>query len=831
MSVTTEQIQELDFGSNAGAGSSFRELDTSSSDIGGAIGLALDESPTKGLRLARGILSTTDDVAQAADEMGAMVDWAASGDDAARETVARAARLSDGGVLFVDRVSTLPAADARPMVADFLRTGGNIDDIATWLATVGAVLRRHPGATDSLGGVIDWVVDRVEDVVDAISEGVETIIDAVVDAVGSLVDLIADAVRWTVDQLTDLAAALLQAGQSIADVLAAAVQQSLAFVRRMGIALIEAGQLIADVLNQLADIAVSAVRAVVGAAIAAGHAIVDIVAWMAGAVADAVRQAIRGLLDAAGSIFALLVDVAQLGLGVMRDVVSALLEIGHTLIGLVIDLAGMALDALALLIEAAIELGLRVAELVGRLAVMAYDTVADIVTAALRAGITVLELVGEVAGVSYWAFRRIVNGIIEAAGPVGDILDAVLDSAEDFVRDAWRSALNALRFAEAQLRDALDWARARGIAAMEAVLQAWEDIGEDLIAAYQWARDVAIATGDAVFRVIGEVTVKLNNSVSYVIGYLENDFLEGLEDFAIGLLEAGYAVADLVARVVERTIEVVGAVFRGALAAGVTLTDLLINVVTEPSRVVEHVMSALDEMGQTVTDVMGAIAAAIDQLVDDVIAALLAIGTSMQTMIGAIWEIGGGLIGVAVSAILNTFGSYRPLTAAERQLAELIFGDSLDYDDIYISQDDLVNDLIFWVQDGFGEDPDSRAFVTFNLINYDVDDVLTDATLIHELTHVWQATVEGPFYMAEAIHAQLEQELGGPDAYNYGYTNSSNGDGADDALIAAGGDFSVFNPEQQGNIIEHYYVRRYEENRPAAEYAAWQPYVDVVQAA
>ena len=107
--------------------------------------------------------------------------------------------------------------------------------------------------------------------------------------------------------------------------------------------------------------------------------------------------------------------------------------------------------------------------------------------------------------------------------------------------------------------------------------------------------------------------------------------------------------------------------------------------------------------------------------------------------------------------------------------------------------------------------------------------MLTDATLIHELTHVWQATVEGPFYLVEAVHAQLEEALGGPDAYNYGYTNSTNGDGGDTALENS--TFDDFNPEQQGNIIEHYHVRRYEENRLPEEYEAWQPYVDHVQAA
>ena len=37
--------------------------------------------------------------------------------------------------------------------------------------------------------------------------------------------------------------------------------------------------------------------------------------------------------------------------------------------------------------------------------------------------------------------------------------------------------------------------------------------------------------------------------------------------------------------------------------------------------------------------------------------------------------------------------------------------------------------------------------------------------------------------------------------------------------------------EQQGQIVMHYYVRRYEEERPTDEWEDWKKCVDVVQAA
>jgi len=76
--------------------------------------------------------------------------------------------------------------------------------------------------------------------------------------------------------------------------------------------------------------------------------------------------------------------------------------------------------------------------------------------------------------------------------------------------------------------------------------------------------------------------------------------------------------------------------------------------------------------------------------------------------------------------------------------------------------------------------------------------------------------------MVEALEAQASGE-----GYNYGYTDSETGEGAQDRLNAAAGNFSAFNREQQAQIIMHYFVRRYEK---ALDYTAWQPYANIVHA-
>ncbi len=105
--------------------------------------------------------------------------------------------------------------------------------------------------------------------------------------------------------------------------------------------------------------------------------------------------------------------------------------------------------------------------------------------------------------------------------------------------------------------------------------------------------------------------------------------------------------------------------------------------------------------------------------------------------------------------------------------------------------------------------------------------------------------------LADAVYAQATGAGVGGDAYNYGYdetaasvtvktdfgtgTESMNGgravgEGGQNELNAAAGDFDSFNPEQQAQIVMHYYARTMLV-QPALDAAAWQPYIDVVRAA
>jgi hypothetical protein len=217
------------------------------------------------------------------------------------------------------------------------------------------------------------------------------------------------------------------------------------------------------------------------------------------------------------------------------------------------------------------------------------------------------------------------------------------------------------------------------------------------------------------------------------------------------------------------------------------------------------------------------------------------LGAAVKDMLSAVWEVSSGMFGLVVAELFNMLASYRSLNAHEKADLRHIFGKSIDVDKVYISIEDKANDIIFGLQDFFSGNPDSRAFTTGNLINFDPDDNnFNRHTLVHEAVHVWQAMNKGTSYMANALVAQV---LGA--GYNYGYTaGASNttvpidydgntdsfdsgfliGEGAKTTLENGSGNLSDYNEEQQGQIVMHYFVRRFLLKQPKADYSAWERY-------
>jgi len=379
-----------------------------------------------------------------------------------------------------------------------------------------------------------------------------------------------------------------------------------------------------------------------------------------------------------------------------------------------------------------------------------------------------------------------------------------------------------------------------------------EDIGSRISEVIDWA----IAVGDAALELLGEATERLGNSISYVLNYLENDFIPGIRKFVEGALNAASAIAGLIAWVANKTFEIMREVVIGALAAGIGLATLLTEVMLHPDQTLDLFIAAARDVGNSIQDIYQSVLDTGEEFIEEVTETLREFGESIDDMLEAAFEVSAGMLGATISILFEMLGSYRNLTADEEADGRFVFGDAIDWNNTFIAKEGPLNDIVFGVQDFVTRKPESRAFVTGNLINFDVDDDFSRATLVHELTHVWQNQNVGPVYLAHAVSAQL---VGA--GYNYGYNEGLADVGinipnafftpvgtppttsllgvSEGIFTGAGGETVLndatsihdFNEEQQGQILMQYFVRARLLGQTGADINRFQPFVDEAKAA
>jgi hypothetical protein len=125
------------------------------------------------------------------------------------------------------------------------------------------------------------------------------------------------------------------------------------------------------------------------------------------------------------------------------------------------------------------------------------------------------------------------------------------------------------------------------------------------------------------------------------------------------------------------------------------------------------------------------------------------------------------------------FGRGRSLDDAERQQARDMFGNSLDLDAVRI-----VNTTLAAAPTTLGD------YIRTN-------GPMSNATLIHELTHVWQYQHGGAAYISDSLCAQVGA-----------WASSGSRNAAYDltGVVRAGRRFSEYTAEQQATIVETYYT-------------------------
>jgi hypothetical protein len=173
----------------------------------------------------------------------------------------------------------------------------------------------------------------------------------------------------------------------------------------------------------------------------------------------------------------------------------------------------------------------------------------------------------------------------------------------------------------------------------------------------------------------------------------------------------------------------------------------------------------------------------------------------------------------------------RSLTAAERAFAYTVFRNSVRYDDVSISDTAIEGQVITTHYNGAFTIRWGKGFVNI------MGDEGRKATFIHEMTHVWQGCNNGRWtgtYQAKSVSAQVTEgvrDIIKTSDYWDGIKNWDRHRSTAYRLDASrfGEPWSSFNVEQQGNIVETWYIdevlrRRRGNDGPGVFGAGMSPY-------
>lgn len=141
----------------------------------------------------------------------------------------------------------------------------------------------------------------------------------------------------------------------------------------------------------------------------------------------------------------------------------------------------------------------------------------------------------------------------------------------------------------------------------------------------------------------------------------------------------------------------------------------------------------------------------------------------------------------------------RPLTKGEVALAKTVFGNAIDYDAVYVSDQKFVG----FHPEGTAMAPNGNLFMYGCYEDdYSQQGVIRQGLFIHEMTHVWQYQNKVLAPIAEALKLNLQHKFNYLAAYPY--------------TLDAKKDLLDYNMEQQASIVQDNFVAK-----RAPQYRAW----------
>jgi hypothetical protein len=378
------------------------------------------------------------------------------------------------------------------------------------------------------------------------------------------------------------------------------------------------------------------------------------------------------------------------------------------------------------------------------------------------------------------AVSTVVNAVLNAGKSLFDAVAAAVNWTVDQVKDLVRALIAVGKSVAAILTEALKLGLGVVKKFVQALVAAGRTVGEILSWAVLKAADVVRDTVSALLAA--------GKSVYQLVFWASGAIAAVAQKVVRALLDAGRTVAQVMADIVRLASAAAKKMVAALYYASQKLGEIIASIANTAASVIRTVLEGLLAIGitlaTTVATICTNVAAAFRK---GLLEGLIALGKAPLEILKAALAAGGATLGLAFAALMEVFGGHRGLTVEEIAEARKVFGWSIDLSRVKIAVASIPADVVNWVNG-------QRPFTTMYVINFSSSAHITMGTLMHELTHVWQAVVAGPIYMVEALHSQF---------FGRGYEVTP----AD--IAAANGDIRNLEREQQAVVVERYYLGKF----------------------
>ena len=514
-----------------------------------------------------------------------------------------------------------------------------------------------------------------------------------------------------------------------------------------------------------------------------GNAVVDAVT----SVVDAVVKAGKSIADAVSAAVSWTVNQ-------VRDLVSALIKAGRRVGDILSAAVAKGVAQLHKFVEGVLAAGRQLAEVVSWAVNQAANTVKDVMVKLVALGRRVVDILKSVVGAAAAAVNAVVKGLLAAGRALAEVLSAVANEALQVLQPV----INALLAAGKLVRDVLVEGVKLAAASLRNVVQALINAGRALGEVLAEAAKMVGAACNAVLRAL----VELGRTVGQLLQAVANATEAVITTVVKGLIALGKTVLDVALAAVSFAAATATKVFKALINAGKKVADILTALAGRAVSALRTAVEALLNMGLALSSLVADIVTSVAEgFRRGFFEGLIALGKAPLLLLKAAAQVSVSVLLLAVASIFEILGGHRGLLPHELAEAEKIFGKSIDLSRVKIATASLPADLLNWING-------DRPFTTMYIINFGRNAVIDMATLIHELTHVWQGAQSGPLYMTRALEAQIG--AGVKELFHSGhYDDSAAYAVTDQELLDHAGDFSKFNPEEQASIVEHYWLQKF----------------------